>query len=90
MAFLLPLLAGLGGSIIGKAVGGAEHGLAEVKHKKQLVVLHKGEMVVPKKLVKKVRAEVPETKKLPKAPKAIKKSPKSPKAHKHHRKHLKV
>lgn len=70
MAFLLPFLAPLLSGITGKILGG-EQGVKRVSKKRELIMIHEGELVAPKHLANKIRKDPKYSKdvsKLPKAP----------------------
>ena len=72
MSFLIGPLFGLGASILGSALkGGAKSGVRRVRNDGELIVVHSGEIVVPKKLANKIRKD-------PKYKKAIQRLPSKP------------
>ena len=78
MAFLVPLLGSVVSGIAGKLLGG-EQGVRKVNKKRELIMIHEGELVAPKKLANKIRKD-PKYKKevarLPKAPQNLSKADK--------------
>lgn len=80
MAFLLgPLISGIA-SLIGSKLSGAEAGLRNPKKKGNLILTHEGEIILNKKLAKKVAKHKDfknEIKKLPTKPAPLTKKDKS-------------
>lgn len=72
MSFLIGPLFGLGASILGSALkGGAKSGVRRVRNDGELIMVHSGEIVVPKKLANKIRRD-------PKYKKSINRLPSKP------------
>ena len=71
MSFLIGPLLGLGANILGSALKGGKMGVKKVNKPRELIVIHQGEMVAPKKLANKLRRD-------PKYKKDIAKLPKKP------------
>lgn len=72
MSFLVAPLLSLGASILGSSLkGGAKSGVRKVRSDREIIVIHKGEIVVPAKLASKIRKD-------PKYKRAINKLPVKP------------
>jgi len=74
----LPILGQVASGLVGKLLGG-EQGVRKVNKKRELIMIHEGELVAPKKLANKIRRD-PKYKKevarLPTAPQNLSKADK--------------
>ena len=73
MSFLIGPLLGLGASLLGSALKGggegARQGVKRVNKPRELIVIHEGELVAPKKLANKLRRDPKYKKDIAKLPK---------------------
>ena len=70
MSFLISPLLGLGASLLGSALkGGGRQGVKRVNKPRELIVIHEGELVAPKKLANKLRRDPKYKKDIAKLPK---------------------